>query len=148
MIDIRPVIRAVALSLLLSLVAFSGLQCARAQSLQAIPVHFISLASTNSTLVSGAGQNILKWAIASNNTGTVNFLKFYNKATAPVCGTDVPVLTIMVPTNATGGGVTSVSFDDTRFTLGIGFCLTALVADNDTGPAQAGIAISLGFLGL
>lgn len=139
----RKIIRALLLMLLAALPVE-----ALAQSLQGIPVHFISLASTNSTLVSGAGQNILKWVVASNNTGTVNWLKFYNKATAPTCGTDIPVLTVMVPTNATGGGVTPVGFDDTRFPLGIGFCLTALQADNDTGVATVGIVISIGYLGL
>jgi hypothetical protein len=138
----RTFIRTSVLSLLLSLAAFG----AHAQSLPIVPVHFISLASTNSTLVSGAGQNVLKWVVASNNSGTVNFLKFYDKATAPTCGTDIPVFTVMVPTNTTGGGVTAVSLDDTRFSRGIGFCLTAGVADNDTQAAQPNIAISIGYL--
>jgi hypothetical protein len=138
------ILRSLGLLLLLLLCSLG----VRAQSLQGIPVHFISLASTNSTLVSGAGQNILKWVVASNNTGTVNWLKFYNKATAPTCGTDVPVLTVMVPTNATGGGVTPVGFDDTRFPLGIGFCLTLNAADNDAVAGNAGIVISIGYLGL
>jgi hypothetical protein len=141
---IASIIRSIALSLLLSFVAFG----ARAQSLQSTPFHYITVGSTNSTLVSGSGQNIMKWVVGSNNTGTVNWLKFYNKATAPTCGTDVPVITVMLPTNATGGGVTVIDMDDTRFTAGIGFCVTANAADNDNNAGTAGIALSLGYLGL
>jgi len=142
--NMRTIIRAIALSLLLSLVAFG----ARAQSLQATPFSLITAASTNSTLVTGTGQNVLKWVVTSNNTAsTINYLKFYNKATAPTCGTDIPVLRIMLPGNTTGGGVTSVSFDDTRFTLGIGFCVTGGTgADADTSVGAAGLLINIGYV--
>ena len=50
---LRTMLRAIALSLLLSLVGFG----ARAQSLQSVPFHYLSQASNNSTLVSGAGQD-------------------------------------------------------------------------------------------
>lgn len=124
---------------------------ARAQSLQPIPVHYITANSTNSTLVSGAGQNILKWVVASNPQATTTalaWLKLYDKATAPTCGTDVPVVTIMLPPNsATGAGNTPIGFDDTRFTHGIGFCVTLNAADNDNTSVPAGIVINLGYLG-
>lgn len=137
-------LRAVGLSLLLSLTTFA----ARAQSLPVIPFKYLSQASTNSTLVSGAGQNVLKWIVAVNTTNTVYYLKFYNKATAPTCGTDTPILSIPIPAANTGGGLAAISFDDTRFSLGIGFCLTGALADNDSTNAATGVAINLGYLWL
>lgn len=135
---LRSLMRALALAL--SLAAFH----AKAQSLQSTPFHYLSLASNNSTLVTGAGQNILKWVIVYNNTATIYYLKFYNKATAPTCGTDVPSITIPLPPNTTSTGVLGLSFDDTRFTLGVGFCITALQADNDNTIAATGITVNLG----
>lgn len=138
----RTILRAIAVTLL-CLMAGS---VARAQSLQSVPFHYLSLASNNSTLVSGAGQNILKWIIAYNNTATIYYFKFYNKATAPTCGTDTPVITIPLPPNTTSTGVLGLSFDDTRFTAGIGFCIVAGQADNDNTNAATGITINLGYL--
>jgi len=135
--------------MLLALAALLCLQAlpALAQSLQPIPVSYLSAATTNSTLISGAGQNVLKWLVAGNTTAVVYYLKVYDKATAPVCGTDIPILRIPVPpSTATNGGVTALSFDDTRFTRGIGFCLTAALADNDTGVAAVGVALNFGYL--
>jgi hypothetical protein len=141
---IMTAIRAVALTLLLSLVAFA----ARAQSLQAIPFHYLSATSNNSTLVSGAGQNVLKWIIVYNNTATIYYLKFYNKATAPTCGTDTPAITIPLPPTGTSTGVVSIGFDDTRFTAGIGFCIVGGQADNDNTNAATGVTLNVGYLGL
>jgi hypothetical protein len=145
-------IRKWCVALALALLAILGAVCASAQSLQSLPFHYITTASTNSVLVNGNGQNILKWLVASNPTSstTVNaWLHFYNKATAPNCGTDVPVMTIMIPPNsATGAGNTALSFDDTRFTAGIGFCVTANPADNDNAIGPSGIVINLGYLWL
>lgn len=142
--NLRTIVRALALSLLLSLAAFG----ARAQSLQSIPFHYLSGASNNSTLVSGAGQNILKWLIVYNNTATIYYLKFYNKAVAPTCGTDTPVITVPLPPNTTSTGVLGIDLDDTRFTAGIGFCITAGQADNDNTNSATGITLNLGYLGL
>jgi len=143
---LKTIIRAVALSLLLSFAGFG----VRAQSLPIIPFKYFSQATTNSTLVSGAGQNVLKWIIATNTTtvaATLTYLKLYNKATAPTCGTDTPVMTIaLLPNAANGNGQFAMGLDDTRFSLGIGFCLTALPADNDTTATTTGIIINLGYL--
>jgi len=138
---IKTIIRAVVLSLFLSLAAFG----ARAQSLQGIPFHYITLNTTNSTLVSGTGQNILKWVVVGNAQATqVNYLKLYNKATAPTCGTDAPVKTIGIP----AGASIPVSFGEgDMFPLGIGFCLTGAIADADTTAAATGIAINFSVSG-
>jgi len=145
MMSINGKLMRVAAALLAAVVAFASAD-ARAQSLQAIPFHYLSQASNNSTLVSGAGQNILKWIIVYNNTATIYYLKFYNKATAPTCGTDTPQVTIPLPPTTTSTGVISIGFDDTRFTAGIGFCIVAGQADNDNTNAATGITLNVGYL--
>ena len=137
-------LRAISLSLLLSLAAFG----AKAQSLQATAFSSITGPSSNSTLVTGAGQTLLKWIVATNTGANTNYLRLYNKATAPTCGTDVPIIRIpLLPTSATSSnGQFVMAFDDTRFTLGIGFCVTkGTGADNDATAADAGLFINLGY---
>ena len=120
---------------------------ARAQSLKPLPFSYLSAVSTNSTLVAGNGQNILKWIVATN-TSTTNtyYLKLYNKATAPTCGTDTPVMRIPLLPNSNGNGQFVGGFDDTSFTLGIGFCLTGGLPDNDNTNAATGVVINIGYL--
>lgn len=89
----------------------------------------ISAASTNSTLVK-ASTGVLYMVVATNNSATVAFLKMYNKATAPTVGTDVPVLTFMVPAN--GGIMVPIPSTGITFATGIGFALTALATTTDT----------------
>jgi len=107
---------------------------------QSAPKKILSTASVNANLVL-AGNVLLKAGTASNSTATAYFLKLYNKATQPVCGTDVPVWTIALPANQNtplnaGDGVT--------FPLGLGMCLTGAMPDNDTTVAAAGVAVSFG----
>lgn len=89
----------------------------------------ISVASTNSTLVK-ASTGVLYMLTATNNSATVSFLKMYNKASAPTVGTDVPVLTFMVPAN--GGIMVPIPSTGITFTTGIGFALTGLTTTTDT----------------
>lgn len=142
---LRSLTRALALSLLVSMAAFG----AKAQSIKATPFGYITLASTNSTLVTGSGQNILKWIVATNTGANVNYLKLYNKATAPTCGTDIPIMRIpLLPTSATSSnGQFAMAFDDTSFTLGIGFCVTkGTGSDTDTTASDAGLFINIGYV--
>lgn len=108
-------------------------------SAQSAPKKYLSLATTNSNLVM-AGSVLLKTAVIGNTTATGYFLKLYNKASAPTCGTDVPVQTIPVPANDT----VPIDFGNgTMFPIGLGFCLTGEIADSDTTTAAAGVAINL-----
>lgn len=114
-----------------------------AAAAQTGPVKYFSAANTNSTLVVGR-KAMLTSVVAVNTTGTAYYLKFYNKATAPTCGTDTPRWTFAVPANGSFvlPGVVSV-----QFALGLGFCLTSGVADTDTGNAVTGVVINLGVTG-
>lgn len=127
--------RIIGLALLVILLALP----ARAVA-QTGPVKYFSAASTNSTLVVGR-KALLTTVVAVNTTGTVYYLKLYNKVTAPTCGTDVPKWTLPVPANGSINVPGSVSV---LFPLGLGFCLTSGVADNDTGNAATGVVINLG----
>lgn len=102
----------------------------------------ISAATTNATSVkAAAGQ--LYTILASNVNAAARFLKFYNKATAPAVGTDVPVLTFLIP----AGGALSLDTGGMGFAfpLGIALAITALVADADvTAVALNEIVVNLG----
>jgi len=122
--------------------------CCASASAQSAPRHYLSAASTNSTLVLGR-PSVVKM-IYAQNTGTVNaFLKFYDKVTAPTCGTDVPKLTIPLPGGASVGGPPAQPdiSDGILFYVGVGFCITAAIADNDTGAATTGIVVNVGVTG-
>lgn len=130
----------------LAILAFTVLNlthsCAHAQS---APRHYLSAATTNSTLVLGR-SSIVKMIYAQNTTATNAFLKFYNKATAPTCNTDVPVMTIPLPGAATTGGPPAQPdiSDGILFPLGVGFCITANFADNDNTATVTGIIVNIG----
>lgn len=98
------------------------------------PSNVNSAANTNATLVKGSAGTLFN--IGASNTGAAAaFIKLYNKATAPTVGTDVPVLTLVVP----AGG--NVDFDlgpmGHRFGTGIGLAITNLAADTDTTAVAA-----------
>lgn len=110
----------------------------------ATPVHYLSAASTNSTNVKASAGTVFS-VTAINTTTTIYYLKMYNKATAPTCGTDTPVHTLPVPASATAAGLTVNPFLGLNFTAGIGFCLTGAIADADATAAATGVAINIGY---
>lgn len=98
------------------------------------PSNVNSTATTNATLVKGSAGTL--YNIGASNTGAAAaFIKLYNKATAPTVGTDVPVLTLVVPASG------NVDFDlgpmGHRFSAGIGLAITNLAADSDTTAIAA-----------
>jgi hypothetical protein len=93
-----------------------------------------SAATTNATSVKASGGGV--YAVTASNSGAAAaFIKLYNKATAPTVGTDTPVLTIPVPAS----GVANVQFGaiGQRFSTGIAFAITNLIADTDTTAVAA-----------
>lgn len=104
------------------------------------PYKLICTSSTNSNLVKGSAGNLYS-IVAVGLTSTARYLKLYNKATAPIVGTDVPVMTIPVPANTQGAGVAIPYVSGVNFSLGIGIAITSGSADNDTGAVTAGDVI-------
>jgi|SRR6185312_6785002 len=79
----------------------------------------------------------------SNATTSVNFLKLYNKATAPTVGTDVPVMTLAVPPNTTNGFLDIDLADPAYFSVGLGIAVTTTAADNGSTAPATGSVVNL-----
>jgi len=86
-------------------------------------------ASTNATSTKASAGTVMQVTV-SNTAAATNYVKFYNKASAPTVGTDVPVLTIAVASGATvsvQGGPVGI-----RFATGIAWASTINAVDSDT----------------
>jgi len=94
-----------------------------------------SAATTNATSLKATAGNVFVVA-ASNVSASGRFVKFYNKATAPTVGTDVPVLVVPVAANST----VAIEFGilGMRFATGIAYAITGAIADADTTAVGAG----------
>lgn len=99
-----------------------------------------SAATTNATLIkASAGRLFL--IIGRNNAASIRYLKFYNKASAPTVGTDVPVLTIAL--DASSRFEIDLNPYGQFFTTGIAFAITGALADNDTTAIAAADILAL-----
>ncbi len=100
----------------------------------------ITAASTNASNISTT-STILYDFQAYNNSATIAYLKFYNVVGTPVCNTDVPVTTIIIPASTNGAGTNVVYFSGKSFGLGLGICVTGGIADNDNTPVAANTVV-------
>ena len=114
----------------------------------ATPFHLIAANSNNSTLVK-AGAGTVYAAQLANINAAPGYLKLYDKATAPTCGTDIPVKTFMIPAAATAanGAINNPSVDvGMQFLLGIGICVVTGIADSDnTSVTAANYVLNIDF---
>lgn len=90
-----------------------------------------ALATTNLTSVK-AGAGSVTGFVLVNTSAALKYVKFYNKATAPVLASDVPLFTIAIP--ATSAVVSSTPWG---FALGLAYAITNLVADDDATVVAA-----------
>jgi hypothetical protein len=98
-----------------------------------------SAASTNATNLKGSAGVVIGWALY-NNTTTAKYFKFYNKATSPTVGTDVPFFTVIIPAQGTAslGAGNNFSIDSgLPFSTGIGYAITGAITDADTTNTAA-----------
>lgn len=86
-----------------------------------------SAATTNSTLVLTGARKLFGFQVF-NTTAAKKYLKLYNKATAPVVGTDVPVATIEIQPNSPASYFNPMG---KAFSLGLCYAITNLLADSD-----------------
>lgn len=98
-----------------------------------------SAASVNNTLVSAAGRVVRSLEVYNEAAYSVYF-KLYDKASAPVAGTDTPIWTIPIPS---GSGYSKIFTWGLPFTNGIGFAITKLKADSDTTSVLASDVVGL-----
>lgn len=107
------------------------------------PSVVITTASTNlGTLKSSAGSSGV--IVPINTSGTIGFLKLFNKASNPVLGTDTPVQCYPVPANTSGAGLIITIPAGLSFNTGIAYAVTGAIALNDTSNGPAGIALNFG----
>jgi hypothetical protein len=88
-----------------------------------------SAATTNATSVKASAGTVFN-IVCSNTGAAAAYVKFYNKASAPTVGTDVPVFTLTIP--ASGSVIIPASLIGIRFATGIALAITNLAADSDT----------------
>jgi hypothetical protein len=93
----------------------------------------LSAASTNATNVKASAGQV--YAVHCMNTNAaLRYLKLYDKASAPTVGTDTPVITVPLPTNAP---VVIQPACGIAFANGIGFAMTTGIADSDATAVAA-----------
>lgn len=115
---------------------------------QAVPVGgclpgvFVLANSNNATLVKSTPGNLYNIQVF-NLTGTLFYLKFYNKASSPAPATDNALLVkvIPVPANSSGAGVAIDFSTPIFFSTGIALAVVANVSntDNTSVPSNAGV---------
>lgn len=102
-----------------------------------------STATTNATVLSNVPCDVYHIS-ATNTTAALKFLKIYNKATAPVVGTDVPVMTIALqPSNV----LTQIPIDlGLYLNKGLAIAITGLAATSDTTAVAVGDVVGMNIL--
>lgn len=92
-----------------------------------------STAGTNAVSVKPTGGQQAKTVI-SNNSASVRWFKLFNKASAPIPGTDIPVQNYMLKPN---DNFTVPDNNEVGLSLGIAYAITAGIALNDATPIGA-----------
>ena len=94
-----------------------------------------ALATTNSALIKTGQSRVYGWLL-DNLSASTRYVKLYNKASAPVVGTDPVQDTISIP----AGGCAPFWAGDIglNYPLGIGIGITAGGLDSDVAPCAAG----------
>jgi hypothetical protein len=98
-------------------------------------------ATTNSTLVKSTPGRVSR-VRGYNANAAARYLKFYNKATAPTVGTDVPILTLRLAPTADF----DISLGELFFSTGIGFGISTAAADADTGALTLADVVAMNII--
>lgn len=105
--------------------------------------HLIAANSNNSTLIAAGEHSVHGVQLSSASNITRAFLKFYDKVTAPTCGTDTPVKVLGIPTTSGPDNNVTIALG-TAFRSGLGICVVTGIADNDnTSPASGTFNINI-----
>lgn len=134
--------------------SIDGPRMAQAQLPFALPgsnqFHLVAANSNNSTLIR-AGTVTVYGAQLGGIGAAPAYLKLYDKATAPTCGTDTPSKVLIIPAASTaangGGSNVSIAFGAVH-ALGLGICVVTGIADSDnTAVAAATFLINIDWKG-
>ena len=105
--------------------------------------HLIAANSNNSTLIAPGEHSVHGVQLSSASNVTRAFLKFYDKVSAPTCGTDTPVKVLGIPTTSGPDNNVTIALG-TAFHLGLGICVVTGIADSDnTAPASGTFNINI-----
>jgi hypothetical protein len=96
-----------------------------------------SLATTNLT-AAVVGPARVVGGYLRNRAAAEKFLKLYNKASAPVLATDVPLMTIGLPAGAYIGMGDIIGTFGMLFPLGVAYAITGAYANTDATAVAAG----------
>ena len=101
----------------------------------------ITVAGTNAKLIK-TGKSAIYFLHVTNQAllGALRYIKIYDKATIPVVGTDIPVLTFPIQ-NGLGTPLQISVTDGIPFVNGIGIAVTVNIGDLDVTAITAGDVI-------
>jgi hypothetical protein len=103
------------------------------------PVHYLSAANTNPTVVKAA-PGIISSVTCFNTTAVIYWLKLHDTMQTPVAGTTPIVQSYPIPSSTAGNGFTiNVPMN---FNNGIAFTLVGAIADTDSSNAATGVNIN------
>ena len=104
----------------------------------------LSSAASNNAAIITSKPAAIGSVIVSNAVAAAAFVKFYDKATVPSPGTDVPFLVVQVP--ASSMQIVPLNFP-VRTTTGLGIGMVTGAADTDnTGVALAQLKVVVAYL--
>lgn len=106
------------------------------------PHKLISAASTNLTSVK-TSQGRVSGGIVTNASASWRYLKLFNKNSAPVIGTDVPIATVGLPPNSQVNLGSVFDQYGIHFAAGIAYAITAGPADADNAAIGANEVVVL-----
>ena len=113
----------------------------------ALPYHYISTASTNSTLISTGAHTLYDLQITGLNT-VAAYVRIYDTAGAPTCSSATGAShTYLVIGSATaqGGMVVPIPSQGEAYVNGLAFCITGGSADTDNTNAPVGVIVNAAF---
>ena len=113
------------------------------------PIKLISAAGVNAQCLNPVAS-LVGFIVVSNTSTNPRFVKFYDEATAPNVGVDVPLLTFIASGDVTGTSGTSTSVPiagaGLQFLNGIAIAITGGAADSDTTAINANdVTVNLGW---
>jgi hypothetical protein len=106
---------------------------------------YVSTASTNPTTVRTIPTVLKAWSLANTSAAT-RWIRFYNKATAPVPASDAALIEWRLPLAAGARSDVSFSSGGIWFPQGLAFDITGAAPDTDATATAAGdVALNLIF---
>ena len=105
--------------------------------------NLVTAATTNAAVVKATAGSLYELSVANLTASTI-YVKFYNKATAPTVGTDVPLVTIPVAANVTF--MQPLGVIGKRFSAGIGIAVTGAAAAADATAVTAGAQVNATYI--